>query len=636
MKKYCGKVKEFIKKNQLLCIAILAVIVLAIFVYVIFFKLNITTIKFTKKVSGSKNYSVECLDTNCDYIVASKGDQYGKYTTNVYSAKGKKIAKLNNTYDSKASYTESVVEASKNYIITSKVDYSTKKEIGYVLKNTNGKAKYNSKTELKAITDYLISEKTNDGYKIINYKGKTLYKDVKSLETFGNKEVVSIITKSENLIVDAKGKSILSGYRIVSEVFDKKGKVLYFVLQDAYKNSYYYYDYKNDKLDEDSFNGYISGNNAGELIITESKNGTYKKYLLNKDGKRTELYGEDSNEIIETIKKKVDSEKYYIYTGSIGNEKTKYVLANDRKNNTAGIYNVSSKKYTKLVDYSKENGTINLRVLNSEEDDLYIMINCSESNCKKNTTIVYDMKNNNKELFRTESGNMPEEYTSYKDGYSVVKYDINSSEEYKQKYVVYDKNNKELYKSDNQVIIVNKKLIFGEESSNKLVLFDVKNNKAINSEESLATKIIAGDSTAYKYSDNKNTYIVSNNGKLLAKMSNDNASFTYSEDTIIYVENSKINIVNIKDNKVKSYRLKKNEKINDNSGQSIYPYKNTIYVNNTVNNYVKVINANGHVVKKINGASINRVTKNQKTNRVILITKKIKDNNNLYGLYILK
>ena len=448
--------------------------------------------------------------------------------------------------------------------------------------------------------------------------------------------MVSIITKSENLIVDAKGKSILSGYRIVSEVFDKKGKVLYFVLQDAYKNSYYYYDYKNDKLDEDSFNGYISGNNAGELIITESKNGTYKKYLLNKDGKRTELYGEDSNEIIETIKKKVDSEKYYIYTGSIGNEKTKYVLANDRKNNTAGIYNVSSKKYTKLVDYSKENGTINLRVLNSEEDDLYIMINCSESNCKKNTTIVYDMKNNNKELFRTESGNMPEEYTSYKDGYSVVKYDINSSEEYKQKYVVYDKNNKELYKSDNQVIIVNKKLIFGEESSNKLVLFDVKNNKAINSEESLATKIIAGDSTAYKYSDNKNTYIVSNNGKLLAKMSNDNASFTYSEDTIIYVENSKINIVNIKDNKVKSYRLKKNEKINDNSGQSIYPYKNTIYVNNTVNNYVKVINANGHVVKKINGASINRVTKNQKTNRVILITKKIKDNNNLYGLYILK
>ena len=636
MKKYCRRIKDFIKKNQLIFIAVLAVIVLAIFVYVMFFKLNITTIRFSKKISGSKNYSVECLDSNCDYIVASKGDQYGKNTTNVYNSKGKRIAKINNTYDSKASYTESVVEASKNYIITSKVDYSTQKRIGYVLKNTNGKAKYNSKTELKAITDYLISVKTDDGYKIINYKGKTLYKNVKSLETFGNKEVVSIVTKNENLIVDAKGKSILSGYRIVSEVFDKKGKALYFVLQDTYKNSYYYYDYKNDKLDEESFSGYINGNNAGELIITESKNGTYKKYLLNKDGKRTELYGEDSSEVIETIRKKVDTDKYYIYTASIKDEKTKYILVNDRKKNTAGIYNVSSKKYNKLVDFSKENGLVNLRVLNSEEDDLYIMINCSEANCEKNTTIVYDMKNN-KELFKTESYNIPEEYVSYKDGYSVVKYDINSSDDYKQKYVVYDKNNKELYKSDKQVIIANKKIVFGEEiSSASLILFDVKANKPINSEENLATKIIAGDSTAYKYSDNKNTYIISNNGKLLAKMSNGNASFTYSEDAIIYVENNKINIVNIKDNKVKSYKLKKNEKINDNSGDSIYPYKNTIYVNNTVDNYVKVINVNGTKVRKINNVTINSVTYNKKTDRVIIITKKINGNNNSYGLYIAK
>ncbi len=636
MKKYCGKIKEFVKKNQLIFIVVLAVIVLAIFVYVMFFKLNITTIRFSKKISGSKNYSVECLDSNCDYIVASKGDQYGKYITNVYNSKGKRIAKINNTYDSKASYTESVVEASKNYIITSKVDYSTQKRIGYVLKNTNGKAKYNSKTELKAVTDYLISVKTDDGYKIINYKGKTLYKNVKSLETFGNKEVVSIVAKNENLIVDAKGKSILSGYRIVSEVFDKKGKALYFVLQDTYKNSYYYYDYKNDKLDEESFSGYISGNNAGELIITESKNGTYKKYLLNKDGKRTELYGEDSSEVIETIRKKVDTDKYYIYTASIKDEKTKYILVNDRKKNTAGIYNVSSKKYTKLVDFSKENGLVNLRVLNSEEDDLYIMINCSEANCEKNTTIVYDIKNN-KELFKTESENIPEEYISYKDGYSVVKYDINSSADYKQKYVVYDKNNKELYKSDKQVIIANKKIVFGEEiSSASLILFDVKANKPINSEENLATKIIAGDSTAYKYSDNKNTYIISNNGKLLAKMSNDNASFTYSEDAIIYVENNKINIVNIKDNRVKSYKLKKNEKINDNSGDSIYPYKNTIYVNNTVDNYVKVINVNGTKVRKINNVTINSVTYNKKTDRVIIITKKINGNNNSYGLYIAK
>ena len=81
MKKYFKKAKEFIKKNQLICIGIVAVIVLAIFVYVLFFKLNINTIRFTKKVSGSKNYSVECLDINCDYLVSSNGDKYGKYTS---------------------------------------------------------------------------------------------------------------------------------------------------------------------------------------------------------------------------------------------------------------------------------------------------------------------------------------------------------------------------------------------------------------------------------------------------------------------------------------------------------------------------------------------------------------------------
>ncbi|MBR4830951.1 MAG: hypothetical protein IKZ96_04275 [Bacilli bacterium] len=634
MKKYIEKVKEFIKKNQLICIGIVAVIVLAIFVYVLFFKINIPTVKWVKK-KAVKNYSVECLDTDCNYILASKGDKYGEYTTYVYDSKGKQIAKIDNTYNSKASYTESVVEASKNYVITNKTDYTTQKEYGYILKTTFGKARYNSKTILKGITDYLVSEENKDGYKIINYKGKTLYNNVKAIETYGNKEVVSITTKNENLIIDKKGNSILSGYRIVSEVNDKDGKTLYFVLQDTYKNSYYYYDYKNDKLDEDSLSGYISGSNSGELIITESKNGTYKKYLLNKDGKRTELYNDDSNEYVESIKKKVNTDNYSIYNGSVKLDSQKYILVNNKKNNNAGIYNVSTKKYTKLFDYSKENGTLNIRVLDSNEKELYIMINCSEINCKKNTTIVYDMKNN-KELFKT-TGNIPQEYTLYKGGYSVVKYDINSSEEYKDKYVVYDKNNKELYKSDNQIVIVNKDVVFGEEITNtSLILFDAKNNKTINSEDDLASKISVGNSTVYKYNDKNNTYVIGNNGKELVKISNKEVSFTYGEDTIMYIENNKIVIINVKDNKVRTYKLKKNEKMNDNSGQSIYPYKNAIYVNNTVDNYVKIVNANGNVIKKIKGSSINNIKYNKKSNRIIMTTKRIKNNNNLYGLYFIK
>ena len=90
------------------------------------------------------------------------------------------------------------------------------------------------------------------------------------------------------------------------------------------------------------------------------------------------------------------------------------------------------------------------------------------------------------------------------------------------------------------------------------------------------------------------------------------------------------------DNKNKNYKLKKNEKINDNGGQNVAPYKNSIYINNTVDNYIKVVNANGRTVKKINKVTINSVKYNKKTNNVIIITKKINGNNNSYGLYIAK
>ena len=57
---------------------------------------------------------------------------------------------------------------------------------------------------------------------------------------------------------------------MASEVTNNKGETLYFVLQDYYKNAYYYYNYKKDVLDEDSFSGFINESNSGELVITKS------------------------------------------------------------------------------------------------------------------------------------------------------------------------------------------------------------------------------------------------------------------------------------------------------------------------------------------------------------------------------
>ena len=80
MKKILRKIINFIKGHKLLFIILAAIIVIAILIYFIFFKINIPTVKRVKKVLKPNYYSVECLDSDCNYIVAYKGDKFGKNT----------------------------------------------------------------------------------------------------------------------------------------------------------------------------------------------------------------------------------------------------------------------------------------------------------------------------------------------------------------------------------------------------------------------------------------------------------------------------------------------------------------------------------------------------------------------------
>ena len=181
MRKYLDKLKEIIKKNRIWCLLFVALCVVALFVYYVFFKINIDTITRVKKVLSPKYYSVECLNNNCEYILAYKGNKDKEYTTQIYTSKGKKIADFTDKKDSSKTYTKNVAAASKKYVILEKRNYVTDKVEGYSLIATNGKARYNSKYELKQINENLISERTgSNSYKIIDYKGKTLYKDVKT------------------------------------------------------------------------------------------------------------------------------------------------------------------------------------------------------------------------------------------------------------------------------------------------------------------------------------------------------------------------------------------------------------------------------------------------------------------------
>ena len=193
MKKFFRKVKDYIKRNKLLFTIILLILLVIGIVYFIFFRTKVNTIKSVKKVLSPNFYEVECVDSLCDYISAYKGDKYGEHTIYIYNAKGKKIAKIKDKYDSKSSYVKNVSGVTRNYVILSKNDYSEGKTLGYILVNNKGKEKYASNNILYSLTDNLVAELSDEEYKVIDLNGKTVFKNVVNLNTYANKEIISVI-----------------------------------------------------------------------------------------------------------------------------------------------------------------------------------------------------------------------------------------------------------------------------------------------------------------------------------------------------------------------------------------------------------------------------------------------------------
>ena len=109
----------------------------------------------------------------------------------------------------------------------------------------------------------------------------------------------------------------------------------------------------------------------------------------------------------------------------------------------------------------------------------------------------------------------------------------------------------------------------------------------------------------------------------------------YSDKLITYINDHKINIINGSTGKTKKYKLRKNEKMNDASGDLIPPYNGALFINNSVNNKVKIINSKGKIIKKIKKSEIQSVYKT-KDNNVLIITKNDSSNIPKYGLYLAK
>ena len=632
MGKIFRKIKDFCKryifKNKIISVAI-GVVIVGILLFMIFGRTNVDSITKVKKILSNKFYKVECMNNTCDYVIAYKGEKLGKSDIVIYNAYGKKIASYKENFNSKEKYLKNIYSITSNYIIFKKTDILSGKNNGYILTTPKAKTKYSTDNQLSGINDFLISEKLDESYNVIDKNGKVLYTNASKIKSYANGKILSMTIKNEEVLLNEKGTVILNGYRIAKQVKDSDNNTIYLVLQDSNKNAYYYYDIIGNKIVGDAFNGYVDGSNKGELIITKKENNESVKYILKKGGKQEKL-----NSVSLDTLKKINSGVYDVVTESYIIPTQQLVLARDKKTSSFGVYNIKNDKFESLYSFKGESNHVSISKLLSTENDLYLQLSCSMEVCNENKMVIYDMVND-KKLYEMDNKDYRIQYfTNYGD-YNVVKYSSNSSDEYKNKYAVYNKNNKEIFRSDNQIVIIDKKMIFGKEpSSDSLVLFSARSNKAINNSDSLANKIKIGKSYIYKFSESEKTYLYNSVGDKLKTINSSKVSLIYSTDTIIYIDKKKVFIINPTDNKTSTYTLKQNESINTIDGEGIPPYRNTLFINNSINNNIKVVNVNGRTIKAIKNSNIESVNYNKDSKNVIIITRQVNDNNNLYGLYI--
>ena len=622
-----SKEKEIVsmtKKQKILFV--IALIIIILMVYLILTNKKIDGITKVNKIFDEKYYDVKCINKKCDYIIASNGDESKKSKKYIYSYSGKKISSYKETFNSNSKTSNEISEVSENYLIFKKVNKNNNDITGYYLTDLKNNKKYSTSNELKYLTDNLLLMKKQDGYEIITKDGKEKYSNVESAKTFNNDKIVLINVNNTSVILDNKGEKILEDYTVSKEIKNDDGDTLYLIIKDAKNNLFYYFDIDKKEIIGDNFQNYSEKDNKGNLIITKVKNNILSKYILDKNGNQKKYDEKNTQKYANDIKMLIDSSKYYVYDNSIYKENQNNVFVDKKDDNSFGIYNVKDNKYKKLYDYSKENSKSNITEVS--KNGIY-QISCKKDNCKTNENLVYDL-NNMKKVFDIKDNNLSIlNYTSYENGYKSVKYDDNNNS----KYVLYDNNNKKVIDSNKQIIVVDDEISYtNDKTEDDVLLYSFKKNKTYNKENEEASIIDISNYTLYKYKTDDKTCILNNKGKKI-ECTKDDIKLSYSDDLVYYLNDDKVVMINALNSKKNKYNLEKNEKLNDIKGDLIPLYRNTLFVNNSANDYIKVVSNAGRVIKKINNAEIISVKQIDKTN-VLIFTKNTIDNKDYFGLYL--
>lgn len=606
-------------------------------IYVIVSIFAIVAIVFLVKYFSSKNikmvrnilkpvYSdITCIDDNCSSIKATKENKKGDKTVELYNDKVKKVG----------SYVVKSGNEDKKQIVSIKDDYfivSEDKE--YYIFNKSFKELYKTNNALISLNQKYILEK-GEKYTLLNYKGEKLFENISEYNLYNNQKIIEIVTENKYVIYDEIKNKILDGYKIDKEVIDSENNTLYLIVKNVKTGVYQYYDCNNYKMIGDSFENYtVTTDN--ELIVSKRENGAKVDYEINTKGEQTKLDKLFSKvKEINNISKKINDDEYYLYSASVYESNQNIVLVDNKKSKELGFYDLKNKKFNKIYSYDSKEGNIysSITKLNSDNDNNYLEVSCSSKLCGKNLLYVINMKDKKTEFYNENDKVVLQNYTQYENGYKMIKYSNKSEDEkYKGKYVLYNDKNEELSISENEILILGQKAVFGPVKNETVTLYSIKNNKSLNNTGANIIKI--KNKEYYKYQDEKNnTILLDSNGKemLKVKMSQ---NLKNSDDSLIYIDNKKVKMYS-DDFKAKNYSLEKNEELMDNNSNDILPYKGAIFINNTKEKYIKIVNFDGMKIRKIKNSTVESIYQNKEKNVYIIAKKKDKNGTN-FGLYLAK
>lgn len=622
------------KLIKILC-AIAVVLLIALIIKIFVFKPG-TSKNGVSKLLDTKYDSISCIDYDCNGFMAIDGDKLTKYKVVLFNVDGEKVADYKEVYDANLKETEVPYAIGKDFYLTSITSLSKLSASGYNMKNKKGKVIYSSEKSIELLNNYLVitTDKETSKKIIVDKKGKILYSNISDYDSYFNGKIIEIEIDNTYALLNELGEKFLSDYSISKIVKDEDEKYLYAVVKNEKDKVYNYFDLLKAKIVGDSFSSYSAGDEVGTLVITKKENEKSVKYLLTKDGKQTKVEEEETNtntgssNLFDVFKNYIDS-TYAIYTRSLYSKDQENILVENKTEKSAGIYNIKTKEYKELFKFNPERLYYSLNnyyvAQKDPKDESILRIVCTSS-CVQNTSVVYDFKNN-KELYRYEGEDYLTSYTEYENGFKVIGLSTSS-----RNYAVLDKDNNKVYSTENgNIYIIDSEIVYGSYPNYSAIIYSSRDKKAI--AENKVNLVDDYKNKIYTYSDDNYNYVLNASGKEIIKVGKKDY-FKNIKNYYVYLVDNKLNIYNIDKDKTNTYTLKDNEKMNDASGSMISPYKQTLVINNSTEKYVKVINFNGKVLKKINNVELSKFKTNDEAEKAFLIVKKTKNNKYLYGLYV--